>query len=411
MLAARAIGTTLASCALVTALVGCNAGSEATDDPAPPATTAADASVPEPGASADPLPAGLDPAHAVDRPGRRSGQIAFSDVIANASDTLDPATVRAIQSVRGVQDVEQIALVDVLIENQAVTVAAVDPATYRNYTEIASAQQNVVWDRVADGEIALRPGLAKKLPIDTDDFLALGSTDDAPRVHVGAFAALSPQIDAVVNESWIEDLDMVPDNGLLIRTGSTAPDTVRSPIEKLLQATPSSVQMTDSVARFGFDPDVKQTAVVVGTIGDAVGTYRYTVLGGGQIAPDPSWVATHIATRTVPILGSVTCNKAIFPQLIAALNDVISRGLADKIHPGEYAGCYNARFIAGSTSLSNHAFGLALDLNVPGNGRGTVGEMDRGVVDAFKSWGFDWGGDWNYTDPMHFEMNRLVTPR
>ena len=65
----------------------------------------------------------------------------------------------------------------------------------------------------------------------------------------------------------------------------------------------------------GLDPDVKHTAVVVGTIADAVGTYRYTVLGGGHIAPDPAWVASHIVTAQVPILGSVTCNKAIIPQL------------------------------------------------------------------------------------------------
>ena len=101
----------------------------------------------------------------------------------------------------------------------------------------------------------------------------------------------------------------------------------------------------------------------------------------------------------------------IFPQLRAALEEVVSRGLADKIHPEEYAGCYYPRFIAGSTTLSNHAFGLALDLNVPGNQRGTVGEIDRDVVQIFKSWGFAWGGDWCYTDPMHFEMNRLVAPR
>ena len=30
--------------------------------------------------------------------------------------------------------------------------------------------------------------------------------------------------------------------------------------------------------------------------------------------------------------------------------------------------------------------------------------MDRGVVSVFKEWGFAWGGDWSYTDPMHFEM-------
>ena len=118
----------------------------------------------------------------------------------------------------------------------------------------------------------------------------------------------------------------------------------------------------------------------------------------------------HIATQQVPILGTVTCNRFLFPQLTAALQEIQDRGLADEIHPEEYAGCYYPRFIAGSTKLSNHSFGLALDLNVPGNQRGTVGEMDRTVVSIFKKWGFGWGGDWGYTDPMHFEMNSLVSP-
>ena len=47
---------------------------------------------------------------------------------------------------------------------------------------------------------------------------------------------------------------------------------------------------------------------------------------------------------------------------------------------------------------------------MPGNQRGTVGEMDREVVAIFKKWGFAWGGDWNYTDPMHFEMDASSGP-
>ena len=96
--------------------------------------------------------------------------------------------------------------------------------------------------------------------------------------------------------------------------------------------------------------------------------------------------------RGGPDPGRVTCNKVLFPQLEAALREVIDRGLADKIHPGEYAGCYYPRFIAGTSTLSNHAFGLALDINAVENQRGTVGQIDRGVVQIFQEWGFTWGG-------------------
>ena len=78
----------------------------------------------------------------------------------------------------------------------------------------------------------------------------------------------------------------------------------------------------------------------------------------------PGW--PHIATEGVPILGAVTCNRMVFPQLKAALPEIVAQGLADKIDPDQYAGCYYPRFIAGTTELSNHAFGLALDLNAAG---------------------------------------------
>jgi hypothetical protein len=357
-------------------------------------------------------PSALDPAHAVDPPGRRTGLIAPPDIIANGSRTIDASAVRAVRRLKGVVDVEQVALAQVPVQNRAIEVAAVDPGTYRNYvTDVRSAETAAVWQRVAGGEVAVRPELRRRLPVDRDGYLTLGSTSDAPKVHVGAWAPQTWEVDAVVNDSWIDTLHMTPGNALLIRTGGTAPATLRRPIERILRGTQASVQMTDVVARVGLDPHVVQTAVVVGTIADAVGTYRYSVLGDGRIAPDPAWVRTHITTEAVPILGPVTCNRMIFPQLRDALEEVVQQGLSDKIHPGEYAGCFNPRFIAGTTTLSNHAFGLALDLNASENQRGTVGEIDRGVVAIFKRWGFTWGGDWHYTDPMHFEMNKLVAPR
>ena len=81
-------------------------------------------------------------------------------------------------------------------------------------------------------------------------------------------------------------------------------------------------------------------------------------------------------------------------------------GLSKSIY--QYGGCYVPRYIAGSHTLSFHSFGTAIDLNVPDNQRGTVGKMDRRVVDIFRHWGFAWGGYWHYTDPMHFELASLV---
>ena len=365
---------------------------------------------PKPPAESDEVPV-ADPEHAVEPPGPLEDRLYRPDMLIFDTEPLSDEVVEQVRSLRPVAAAEVIGLGQVLIENQGLRIAAVDGATYRRFTPGGTAQTQEVWDRVAGGELAIDPELGKKLQ-DADGNITLGSGEDAPRLHVGAYAPQAEQIDMVVNTAWVEDLqNMEFGNGLLISTDRADPSTIREDVDRIVGDS-ASVQNLDIASRLGLDPNVQQTAVLTGgSIADVVGTFNYGVLGGGRIAPDPAWVQAHIRTETVPILGSVTCHREIFPQLKAALQDVVSRGLADEINPDEYAGCYYPRFIAGTTTLSNHSFGLALDLNVPGNQRGTVGEMDRGVVDIFKKWGFAWGGDWRYTDPMHFEMAQLVEPR
>ncbi|WP_230486897.1 M15 family metallopeptidase [Nocardioides anomalus] len=401
-MAKRALLTTVAVAALVLpAACSSDPGSSA----GPTASTTGAAA---PGSSADPAVA---EDHAVPAPGPRGpGLLAPADILVVLPDSADADLLEQVEGVRGVTSVTTLALSEAVIENQAVRIAALDPADYRSFVPGSdSPDYQNAWARVAGGELALKPRLKDKFPPDAQGYLRLGGADDAPAVHIGAYVDQQPLVDAVVNQTWVKTLGMKPDNAMLIRTGGAAPQAVIERLTPLLGAD-AAITPVDKASRIGLDPGAQQVAVVTGTVADAVGVFRYTVLAGGRIAPDQGWVADHITTETVPILGQVTCNRLIFPQLKAALQEVIDRGLADKIHPGEYAGCYYPRFIAGTNTLSNHAFGLALDMNVPGNQRGTVGEMDRGVVDTFKKWGFAWGGDWNFTDPMHFEMAELVTP-
>jgi hypothetical protein len=405
--------------ALVLAACGSDDGDRAAaQDPAPPTASSttdtggstgaptADDAAGDPAASSTP---GLDPALAVPAPGPRTGPLETADLLVSGSDTLPAATVQAISGLKGVTSVLPVELAQVSVEGRALNVLAVDPAAYRAWTPAASADLQDVWDRIAGGEVAVPPTVDEKL-VDAAGYVRLGSGESAPEIHVGAYAPQVPFIDAVVNDKWGEKLGMKTGTALLVSTGIKAPAPVQKLVQQLVKGQEVTVQGLDAVARYGLDPGAAQQAFLVGSVADAVGTYRYTVSGAGSVTPEASWVSSHIGTETVPILGSVTCNTAIFPQLKAALGEIVDRGLADKINPGQYAGCYYPRFIAGSNRLSNHAFGLALDLNVPGNQRGTVGEMDRGVVDVFKRWGFAWGGDWGYTDPMHFEMARLVRP-
>jgi len=172
-------------------------------------------------------------------------------------------------------------------------------------------------------------------------------------------------------------------------------------------------RLVAAVEKIARQQRVGQPLATGGSVAAAVGTFSYRWFADGTVRPDPAWVAANIRTEQVPILGYVTGHRVLFPQLRGALREVVARGLADEIHPEEFGGCYVPRFIGRDPSkgLSLHTWGIAVDLNVPGNQRGVPGEINRDVVAIFKKWGFAWGGDWAWTDPMHFELAQIVRER
>jgi len=128
--------------------------------------------------------------------------------------------------------------------------------------------------------------------------------------------------------------------------------------------------------------------------------------GADWIEIDPAWRARNLVTRRVPILGSVTCHRALIAPLRAALGELRRRGLSRLVDVGDYAGCYAPRRIPGSGTLSLHAWGLAVDLNASENPQGAKPTMDRRIVAAFERAGFTWGGRWpTAPDGMHFELH------
>ncbi len=395
-------------CAALVALVpACGSSPEREPDAASSAPPTSSSSATEPGP--EPTAPVADPGHAVDPPGPLQTPLENADMlIVDQDDAVGDHLARRVKAVKGVTEVTELGIVQVSIENKIYNVAVVDPGSYRRFTAYNSAILQDQWDRVAGGEVAIDDDLEGRLPIDDEGYLRLGSAETDPRVRVGAYAPQIPTVDLVVNAAWGEELGVTEPNALLISARDSTPEALSKPIRQVTGGL--AAQNLDIASQLGLDPDVFQSAVFAGTLADAIGVYRYNVLGGGRIAPESAWVRDHIVTEVVPILGAVTCNRAIFPQLKAALGEIVTRGLAREIHPGEYAGCYYPRFIAGSTTLSNHAFGLALDINTPGNQRGTVGQINREVVAVFKQWGFGWGGDWRYTDPMHFELREIRHP-
>jgi hypothetical protein len=125
----------------------------------------------------------------------------------------------------------------------------------------------------------------------------------------------------------------------------------------------------------------------------------------GYLQIDPRWRATHLATEVVPILGAVTCNTAFLSMLRTAMRDVIRRGLQGLVNPSDYGGCFAPRLIPGvpGESISHHAFGAAIDLNVSQNPQGQPPHQDPRLVRIFARAGLTWGGRWLVPDGMHFE--------
>jgi len=125
---------------------------------------------------------------------------------------------------------------------------------------------------------------------------------------------------------------------------------------------------------------------------------------------------------TIHVTGGVrfTVHRGIAPLVKALAEATIRQGYS--LRPAECGG-YNCRRIRGSDSWSNHAWGLAVDLNWSSNPmlrvswlidhhgagfpRSSWTDIPPEVVQLWTGAGFGWGGDYrNWRDAMHFEWLR-----
>jgi hypothetical protein len=101
---------------------------------------------------------------------------------------------------------------------------------------------------------------------------------------------------------------------------------------------------------------------------------------------------------------SARVNQAIAAEAQGVLRMLHGAGLWTKLV--SYDGGYAWRPQRGSSKLSMHGFGGALDFNANTNQLGSKGDMDPGVVQIFEDNGWEWGGRWKRPDPMHFQFAR-----
>jgi hypothetical protein len=141
-------------------------------------------------------------------------------------------------------------------------------------------------------------------------------------------------------------------------------------------------------------------------IKERFGEFAWRPAGGGDLVQDPAWQAANLATRRVPILGPVRCNRVLLPALSGAMGELEQHNLAGLVDPAAFAGCWNSRLARGGDGASRHAWGAAVDLNVAGNPTGLDSAQDPRLVQIMERWGFTWGGRWLVPDPAHFEYLR-----
>ncbi|MGH9185581.1 MAG: M15 family metallopeptidase [Acidimicrobiales bacterium] len=136
------------------------------------------------------------------------------------------------------------------------------------------------------------------------------------------------------------------------------------------------------------------------------GEFAYRRGEGDEFEQDPAWEAVNIVTAEVPILGTIRCHRALVPTVTALLQQLEQQQLGFLIDPEGYRGCWNPRFTRTGTSVSRHAWGVALDVNYAVNQTCLSSEQDPRLVALFERWGFTWGGDWLCPDPAHVEYFR-----
>jgi hypothetical protein len=129
----------------------------------------------------------------------------------------------------------------------------------------------------------------------------------------------------------------------------------------------------------------------------------------------PGWFNDNITQVESPSGAKFSVNKQAAPAFQGFLTDLHALGYT--VDP-KTSGGYNLRNITGGTTLSPHAYGVAIDINPSDNpySRDSKGgtlktDLPPNVGQLAAKWGLDWGGNWtSLKDPMHFEYRGGVAP-
>lgn len=274
---------------------------------------------------------------------------------------------------------------------------------------------------------AVDPAFAELAPADWQATIAGLLTEDALLTEtsaelrgVGVGASLSGRethrIDAVLPDAVLggaelvisavagEAAGVITPRYLLITFVGERSD-LESEVRSLLPAgLPARIRTLGEVPFLRHGDAVLPQALIKETFGEFV--IRPTPSGETEF--DPEWAAQNIVTTDFPLIGEARCHAVMAPQLASALAELERSNLGFLIET--FDGCFNPRFIAGSSQLSRHAWGAAIDLNYRANPTGQVTVQDPRLVALMEKWGFTWGGNWLVPDAAHFEWVGVPRP-
>ena len=148
---------------------------------------------------------------------------------------------------------------------------------------------------------------------------------------------------------------------------------------------------------------------------------------------DPHWFAENIITIVAPFamqmdkaaISHIQVHRKCAEAFSAWLGTVWANGGRDQAVMAQwgmdvFSGSFNFRPMRGSSHLSMHAYGCAIDIDAPRNAFHSItphfATLREQVVKPFLDLGGVWGGDWNgngssvderRADGMHFQFARM----
>jgi hypothetical protein len=274
---------------------------------------------------------------------------------------------------------------------------ALDPNSYAPF-----------FDGAAQAQVrALPPGQA-----------LLGATSaELRRVGPGAVVQLANgvrmTVAGVVDDEVVGAAELVVDAATAPAVGINTPrfllvayDGDRPEIERAIAAL-----APDTAVRFrarGETPYLRHGDAVLpqSLIKARFGEFSYRPASGRDVVVDPAWSQENITTHAVPILGRITCHRAVLPAIEGAMRELEERNLAALVDPGGYRGCWAPSVITPGGGLSRHSWGVAIDLNFSNNPTGLASAVDRRLIEVMDHWGFISGANYLVPDPGHFEYLR-----